>query len=133
MTFTQIFHFYFNYATIFRKKSSACLKIQTGGACNASVTGTGYHRKTGDQRESQPTASAPPPIGTALCCRITQSTLRSTISDTATFNLTPSITTEGRYTPYSNSAPDTYCMIVSVLRSDDPSTGNDAGASWYLS
>ena len=77
-------------------------------------------------------------IGTAtnrdsLCCRITQSTLRSTISDTATFNLTPSITTEGRYTPYSNSAPDTYCLIVSVLRSDDTSTGNDAGASWYLS
>ncbi|WP_443601429.1 hypothetical protein, partial [Alistipes putredinis] len=40
-SFAQIYHFYFNYATIFRKKSSARLKIQTGGACNASVTGRG--------------------------------------------------------------------------------------------
>lgn len=38
---TNGYHFYFNYATIFRKKSSARLKIQTGGACNASVTGRG--------------------------------------------------------------------------------------------
>ncbi|WP_302758535.1 hypothetical protein, partial [Alistipes putredinis] len=40
-SFAQIYHFYFNYATIFRKKSSARLKIQTGGACNAAVTGRG--------------------------------------------------------------------------------------------
>ena len=37
----QIYHSIFNYATIFRKKSSARLKIQTGGAYNASVTGRG--------------------------------------------------------------------------------------------